>query len=198
MKLPQQQKGKLKRIFTYYFHKRGAVLILGMIFVLGAMIGTKAYSFLAAEELELLQKFIEVEEISFVQKFYQSFLPEFIQLVLLFFCGLSALGQPCAVFLIFYRGLGLGLLGTLLTSQGENEFLRYALELLPQSLLFLMIQITASREALAFSLNFFRQLLGNNKRSLSISPRVYIIRFILLLLLTAIAALAGTAINFML
>ncbi len=196
MKLQQHQKGKLKRIITYYFHKRGAVLLLGLVFILGAVIGTKTYSILSDEELNLLKKFIEAKEINFAQSFCKSLLPELLQLILLFFCGLSALGQPCAVFLLFYRGLGLGLLGTLMASQGKSEFLRYSLELLPQSLMFLMIQITASREAISFSMNFFHQLLGNNKRNMSLSPKIYFIRFLLLLLLAAIVSFAATVIYF--
>ncbi len=184
----RQQKGKLKRVLTYHFRRRGAALLLGLLFLLGAAAGTAAFTRLGSEELQLLQTLLQREQ----QDFWQRFLPEGAQLLLLFFCGFCAVGQPCGAFLLFYRGLGLGLIGTFFAAQGRSAFLHYALQLLPQSLMFLLIQMAASREAMAFSLNFLRQLLGNSPRNLSISPRIYILRFLILLLLTALAAFGGT------
>jgi len=114
---------------------------------------------------------------------------------LLFLCGFCAIGQPIALFLLLYRGLGLGIMGTFLAQQGRESFTYYALIILPQTLLLLILQLAATKESIAFSMNFLRQLLGGGGRSLSITARVYLLRFLLLFFLSIAAAFAGAVLS---
>ena len=186
------QKGSIRRMAKYHIREKGAPLLLGLLFLLGAALGTQLYPSSSEENVELLSALLDLQQDSTLLEVIQSSLfSEGVCLTLLFFCGFCAIGQPIAAFLLFYRGLGLGMTGAYLAQQGREAFTYYSLILLPQTLLFLLLQIAASREAIAFSLNFLRQLLGGGSRTFSTTARVYILRFVLLLFLMVVAAAAG-------
>ncbi len=184
--------GKVSRVLKYHVRRRGSTIFLGLLFVLGVLAGTRLYTFCDEETVKLLTALFGLQQDSTrMELFHNRFFTEAAQLFLLFFCGFCAIGQPIALFLLFYRGLGLGIMSTFLAQQGRETFSYYALIILPQTLLFLMLQITASKEAVSFSLNFLRQLLGSSGRGLSITTRVYVLRFVLLLALSLAASFLG-------
>ncbi len=185
----------LQKRLNYHIRRRGGALLCAFFFILGVFCGTRVWVRLGSKDLQLLQALLEPGELSLRNSFLRHFLPEVLQLGLLFFCGFCAIGQPAAAFLLFYRGLGLGLIGTVAAAGGESSFLNYATLQLPPSLLFLLIQMAASREAVAFSMNFLRHLLGSSSRTLTVTPRVYILRFLLLLFLCGIVAIGGTVLT---
>lgn len=175
------------RFWNYHIREKGGIVALGLIFLLGAAAGSAMLKLCSEDTILLLEKLINLPaEESFSQRFWSGFLTEGIQLLFLFVCGFCAIGQPVVLFLILYRGLGLGITGGFLAQQGREAFIYYALILMPQSLLFLTLQLIASKEALAFGVGLFRQLQGG--RNTSQTPRVYILRFLILLLMTALAA----------
>ncbi len=187
------QQGRVRRFLLYHFRKKGGTILLGLLFLAGAFVGTKIYGQCDSETVELLAALMGLQRnTTFSEAFQNGFLTEGGLMVLLFFCGFCAIGQPVAAFLLFYRGLGLGIAGTFLAQQGREAFSYYALILLPQTLLFLLLQLAATRESIAFSLNFLRQLFGSaGVKGLSVTPRVYVLRFLFLLLLSGFSAFLG-------
>ncbi len=184
-------KGQNRRVMNYHLRRRGGPLLLGLIFLAGAAGGTQLLRYCSRDTLDLLEAFLELrQETTLKELFLNSLSTELLQLLLLFFCGFCAIGQPVSVFLLFYRGLGLGMTGTYLAQQGREAFLYYGIVLLPQTLLLLVIQIIATRESIGFSMSFLRQLFGGN-RSTELPARIYILRFVILLILTTIAAGTG-------
>ena len=184
-----------RRLWRYHLRRRGGTLLFGAVFLAGTAAGTRLLGICGEETLQLIATFWELrQETSLKELFLNSFSTELIQLFLLFFCGFCAIGQPAAIFLLFYRGLGLGLTGTYLAQQGREAFLYYGLILLPQTLLQLVLQIIATRESIGFSMSFLRQLFGGN-RAAELPARVYILRFGILLILTTIVAGGGAVLT---
>ena len=184
------------RVLKYHIRQKGTAMLLGIFFLFGVLFGTQGYSFCGEEEQQLLGLLLDFRNKTFAEAFRGAVLGEGMLLLILFFSGFCALGQTAAAFLLFFRGLGLGLSGVYLAQQGRESFALYLLILLPQTLAFFLLQMTASKEAAAFSMNFLRQLLGiSNMKGLSVTPRVYILRFILLLLLCIIIAFASTVLS---
>ena len=183
----------MKRILMYHMRQKGSNVLLGGLFLAGAVIGTRMYALCSEDTLELLSALLGLQqESTLAEAFCSGFFSEGALILLLCFCGFCAIGQLVAVFLLLYRGLGLGILGTFLAQQGREAFGYYALILLPRTLLFLILQIAATRESVAFSMSFLRQLLGiSAMKGLSATPRVYLLRFGLFLLLAAVFAFAG-------
>jgi len=193
----KQDRGALRRFLRYQARQKGLSLFCGGLFLLGMILGCELYSLCSPETLDLLGLLCPgaVEE-ALWQRAQQLFLPLGLELGLLFFCGFCAIGQPVAVLALLYRGLGLGLSATYLAAQGREAFGYYLLVLLPQSLLTLLLEVVAVRESWSFSLSFFRQLWGDHTpRGLSVSPRVYCARFVLLLLLGALLSLGCAALE---
>ncbi len=182
------------RVLKYHIRQRGVTVLLGAFFLLGAVLGTRVYAFCGEEELQLLEALLGLQQSStFADAFRHHVLCESALLLLLFFSGFCALGQAVAAFLLLFRGLGLGISGIFLAQQGREAFTVYLFFLLPQTLIFFLVQMAASRETTAFSMNFLRQLLGlSSIKGLSITPRIYILRFVLLFVLNIITAFAVT------
>lgn len=188
------KRGFAARVLKYHIRQKGMTVLLGICFLLGALLGTQVYSLCSEDDLQLLEALLGLQQSStFVEVFRKHLFCEGSLLLLLFFSGFFALGQAAAAFLLLFRGLGLGISGVFLAQQGRESFAIYLLILLPQTLIFFLLQMAASRESTAFSMNFTRQLFGiNNIKGLSVTPRVYILRFLLLFLLGMIAAFAAT------
>ena len=185
------------RVLKYHIRQKGATLLLGAFFLLGALLGTQVYRFCGEEERQLLEALLSIAPNStFAEVFHRQILCEGALLLLLFLSGFCALGQSAAAFLLLFRGLGLGISGVCLAQQGRESFQLYLLILLPQTLIFFLLQLAASKEAAAFSMNFLRQLLGlSGMKGLSITPKIYILRFVLLFLLSFFAAFAVTLLS---
>lgn len=184
------------RFWNYHIREKGGIVALGLIFLLGAAAGSAMLKLCSEDTILLLEKLIKLPaKESFSQRFWSGFLTEGIQLLFLFVCGFCAIGQPVVLFLLLYRGLGLGITGGFLAQQGREAFFYYALILLPQSLLFLTLQLIASKEAIAFGVGLFRQLQGG--RNIAQTPRIYILRYALLLIFMALATFAATLLAFL-
>ena len=193
----KRDRGALRRFLRYQARQKGLNLFCGGIFLLGMILGCEVYSLCGDEALELLGLLEPgLLEAALWQRARQLFLPLGLELGLLCFCGFCAIGQPVALLALLYRGLGLGLSATYLAAQGREAFGYYLLVLLPQSLLTLLLEVVAVRESWSFSLSFFRQLWGNpGPKGLSVSPRVYCVRFGLLFVLGGLLSLGCAALE---
>lgn len=167
---------------------RGLFLLLTLLFGLAFCFGTWVYPRCSTEQREFLQAVLQLQQESRgVQVAVHCLCYEGLQLLILFFCGFCAIGQPLAIFLLGYRGLGFGLCAACFAQQGKGAYLYYLIAVLPETCLFLFLQITAIRESLSFSLFFLRPLFGiNGLRGSTVAPRIYILRFFLLFLLMSL------------
>lgn len=195
--MTRKGKSNLKRFLMYHIREKGAVVLLGLLFLAGVAAGSQIYPLCDGEQQQFLNSLFHLQQDStLMESFHSNFLSESAQLGLLFLCGFCAIGQPVAAFLLLFRGLGLGMTGACLAQQGREAFGYYALVLLPQTLLFLLLQIAATREAIAFSMGFLRQLLGmSGMRGLTVTARVYLLRFLLLFFLCILAAFGGALLS---
>lgn len=187
---------KIRKVILYHFRQKGVVLLLGIAFLLGVFVGTKLLNLCSEENLEILNEFVNLKkENTFFEILKSSIFSESCMIIFILFCGFCAVGQPLVAFTLFYRGLGLGIIGTFIIQQNENLFIYYALIIVPQTLVFLALQIAASRESIDFSRNFFHQLFSSSTKNLSISTKVYILRFVLILILMVISAFLLTCLQ---
>lgn len=200
------QRGYVKRYLLFNLREKGGTLLLGGIFLLGAIIGSQIINLGEERVVGILGTLFEggkQEGVTFLEAFLSLLTTDSMFLIALFLLGFCAIGQPFMVFLLLYQGLGFGLTGAYLLSQGKIAFVYYALALLPKMLCFLGIQIAATREAILFSLRFLQQIcpIASAKGSAQ-SVQIYIGRFVFFLLLTSAASFLGalltlTATNFL-
>ena len=197
--MKKTRKGYLKRYLLFNLREKGGVLILGGLFLLGTVLGSRLLSMEQDELYELLTALesVRTEDTEDFRTMLESgFLAGGTVILLLFFNGFCAVGQPLSAFLLFYRGLGFGLTGAYLLSQGQASFRYYIMALLPEMLFELAIQVAAARESILFSLRFLQQLLPvDNIRSEQATVRMYVARFVFFLLLTAACSFMAAALH---
>ena len=181
------------RVMKYHIQQKGITFFLGIIFVLGAYLGTRGYSLCGEEEQSLLLALLQPQNRTFSEMIRSQLMHECSLLLFLFLSGFCALGQTIAACMLLFRGLGLGISGAFLAQNGGESFQQYLTMMLPQTLILFLIQIIASKETISFSMNFLKHLMGNSTpRGSHITPRVYIVRYLLLLVLSVITVLLTT------
>ena len=98
-----------------------------------------------------------------------------------FLCGFSAAGQPFAVFLLLFRGVGLGIsTGYFYSQMGGKGVLLAMGMLLPSGALAGYALLLACREALKLSCQFFRAMTAGTVMGVR-TFRVYGVKFLILL-----------------
>ncbi|MCL2089536.1 MAG: hypothetical protein FWH14_08640 [Oscillospiraceae bacterium] len=109
-------------------------------------------------------------------------------LVLLFFSGFFAIGQPIALATPFFRGLGLGMsMGYLYANFGGRGMLFSLALIFPHALISSITLIFAAKESMRFSLGFLSRISpGNNTAMLPV--RAYVMRFVLMFMFLMAAA----------
>lgn len=122
-----------------------------------------------------------------------------ILVVITFTTGFSAIGQPLTVFIPFFRGLGLGFSMThLYWSTGLKGLLICLVLILPSALISTFAIVIAARESLKLSNFFLRYALGNSSDNDSTGIiRLYLSKFMILLVICCIGALIDSVINFL-
>ena len=189
----REKNGTIRKL-NYHARQKGWFLAFALIFMLGVVLGIRVYGYCSADNLQLLESLLQGSRNStFAQLFRRQVFCELSLLLLLFISGFCAVGQVGALLLLLFRGLGLGISAVFLAQQGRAGFINYLLFYLPTTILFLLVQVIASKETVEFSLNFLQQLFdARSTHGFSVTPRVYVIRFILLALLSVITVFAAT------
>lgn len=194
-----QQKGYIKRYLVFQFRDKAIVLLLGLVFIGGTIIGSRVTSSDSSGQIAaLLQSLLGGKGIAdWEQDFLASLLSAFggnaLLIAGLFLCGFCAVSQPIIIFILLFRGLGFGLLGGYLYGVGQKgAVLYYALVVLPEMMASVIVLVAAAREALSFTKNFLQVLLPTVQsvnRKNEIPVRAYCFRFVLILLLSAVMSL---------
>ncbi len=132
---------------------------------------------------------------SLMKSFFDAFLSGFFFLLAPYLLGYSAIGQPAAFLVPFFKGLGLGaFLGSLYRSYGFTGFLYSALLVVPYTLAALLAILVACRESVRLSNLFFSCILGNRgrERVSGSALRLYHIKFLVLLAIVVVSAVVYT------
>ena len=137
MRYPRK-KGYAGRYVRHELGKNKLNLLLGCVFLLGALVGCQ----LAGQDPETILSQLGSlfsatgQSAGFLDTVVAYFAANAVLLLILCLCGLGAVFQPLALGVLFWRGLGLGVLGVYSYSAGERAaVLYYLLVLLPQALL---------------------------------------------------------------
>lgn len=189
------QKGYLKRYLLFNIREKGGVLLLGGLFLAGAVIGIRLF-YGDDGQLQQIMESLFGTQTQVAQ--YNGFLPDFftslwgngVLLGILFLCGFCAISQPAVLFVLLFKGLGFGLTGAFLYSYGEkSSVLYYILVLLPETIISVILLVGATKESLRFTLRFVQVILpGIGQNAEETSLKIYIARFILFFILAAAAA----------
>ena len=195
MRYPRK-KGYAGRYVRHELGKNKLNLLLGCVFLLGALVGCQ----LAGQDSETILSQLGSlfsatgQSAGFLDTVVASFAANAVLLLILCLCGLGAVFQPLALGVLFWRGLGLGVLGVYSYSAGERAaVLYYLLVLLPQALLEVLLLVSAAGKSLRFSVRFFTQLLPERVTETLPAPHGslggYLAKFLIFYLLSGTAAL---------
>ncbi|AZB43420.1 stage II sporulation protein M [Bacillus sp. FJAT-42376] len=104
------------------------------------------------------------------EMFQQSFMHNIKYLGLIWILGISIIGLPIILIMLFLKGMVVGFtVGFLVNQMGWNGFLLSFVSILPQNMIMIPVFIILSAAALSFSLKLAMYLL-NRKRNLQDSP----------------------------
>ena len=114
--------------------------------------------------------------------FISSFCAEFFFLFAVYLFGFSAIGQPGSVFLLFFKGLGLGaFMGNFYASHGFRGILFCLIMILPETLIALFALFIACRESIRLSNLFFTGFLPEHEKAVTAETvKLYHVKFLVL------------------
>ena len=183
--------------FSISDSRRKSLIVLTAFSMLGIILGTVIV--LMENDLKRLfmlrvtQNMIKgVSELSFIKQLMRTFLPVALILIIQFFSGYFAFGQPFAVMTVTARGAACGMAAALTyLSMGIKGIFTVMFMILPFSLMSIAIVILGAREAAGMAwkiakFSFFREEQASPERKL------YLIKFAVLLIFSVIISLFDT------
>lgn len=105
---------------------------------------------------------------------------EILLVSIIFICGFCAIAQPIVLFVLFYQGLGYGLMaGYLFITEQKSVILYIILVLAPKMFIGAIILFLASKDSIKYSMNYFSVLTGNyDKKKATFPTTGYCMNFI--------------------
>lgn len=178
--------------------------VILIIFLVGMIYGAFLISFSEQgvhEQFQFLtQRFVEKRSAqSVIYTFFGSLGSNLLILSLIFILGFCAIGQPFSLFLTLFQGLGLGASIAHLYSNSGMQGILFALAIIiPQAIITSITLFLACRESVRFSNKLFFQMIPNKfEVSMDGSLRMYIIRFLVLVVFNFVAAIVDTLCTFL-
>ncbi len=183
---------------------RIVVLLFGVI-ILGVFSGTLLYCS-RDDKLIFLSEFMcncfirTTETKSIIDVFTDAVSWTSALVILQFLLGFCAISQVVEISVLFYRGITLGISFAYTYSMyGKSAFGILLLMVLPHALITSVVLVLASREALRFSNSYICCLSGNVDDDMHESNlRLYVIRFIVLMLMVVVSAVIDSVITYLL
>ena len=173
-------------------------VFLTALFILGMIYGVLLIS-AEGRTLEALRLFTGeytdgLREKTLLQSFGDSFGSVFLFVLIPYLLGYSAIGQPAALLLPFFKGLGLGaFLGSLYQEYGFQGLGYSALIIVPYTLPALLGLFVACRESIRLSNLFFSGFSSKEPGSVTRSViKLYNIKFLVLCVIVLISAVIHT------
>lgn len=195
---------KRKSFVSIRLKKISFLKIIVILFFLGMIYGALLIGLGQAQTQEqlsfLTEQFINKRaEQSIFYTFIGSFNSSAVLLLGSFLLGLSAVGQPGALALPVFNGLGLGLsMAYLYSTQGFQGILFTLVLILPSAIISTIALVLATNESVRFSNSIFRMLFpGKYEAPSSNHLKLYLMRFGVLLLFDVAAALVDSVFTFL-
>jgi len=194
------RKQGIKTLFIEHIKEHSSTyLFVFVLFVMGVIFGAIIVNSMNTTQKEDLYYYLslffgQVSEgnlASSSEMFQQSFFHNLKYLGLMWVLGISIIGLPVILIMLFLKGMVIGFtVGFLVNQMGWNGFLLSFVSVLPQNLLLIPSFIIISATAIVFSLKLIKQLF---MKRLKESPMRlfarYAIIFIIIMVLTAVAAI---------
>lgn len=175
------------------FQANGLLIVLTTLFISGLVVGALCVRTAEGEVLgkmtQLFQNYTQVRsQQSMFQNFSNSFIAGAIGILLLYLLGLTAWGAPLILCIPAFEGMGIGMTsGTLYADYGWPGFGYSALIIVPGALISTIAILLSARESIRYSTDIFLEhcLLHTSRHQ---PFKNYSIKFLILLLLVAVAA----------
>ncbi len=199
--LPSGGMAAIRRVFRR--NKIMSVLLVSFLVAMlyGSVLISQADESLKNKLVFLTQEYLSIRgEQSVLSTFLTSISTLSIYLVSGFLLGFFAFGQPCCIFIILFRGFGLGLSMGQIYLDYQAQGVVYCLVLIvPAAVLFTLILTAALKDSIQLS-NLFLAVLfprfGNLAAQESLL-KVYTIRYLVYFLLTFLIAALESGMNFL-
>lgn len=171
----------------------GLLIVLTTLFISGLVVGAlcvrTAEGELLGKMTQLFQNYTQIRaQQSMFQNFSNSFIAGAIGILLLYLLGLTAWGTPFILCIPAFEGMGIGMAsGTLYADYGWPGFGYSALIIIPGALISTIAILLSARESIRYSADIFLEhcLLRTSRHQ---PFKNYSIKFLILLLLVAVAA----------
>lgn len=185
------------RIKQHINENRWQYYILTLLFVLGTIAGNYPISYLEdgvkSHLLDLIDNYLrsELTDTITVSFWAAAFINQFKTLLIIWFLGLTVIGLPLILGIIFVRGFSLGFtIGFLVQEKAGAGVLISLLSVIPQNLVYIPLLIVWSMVAMNFSIYLVR---GRTAMNLSLGKSLAV--YTGLLVICSVILLAGSLIE---
>ncbi len=176
--------------------------LLAALYFAGVFLGVILYGTLSGEQLDALNGLTGSFVIgrlnhTFWETLVNSFSGAFLLLTACFWLGFSAAAQPIELLVPAFRGLGAGVsLSGMYGSFGLAGVGMSAVLIIPGAVLSAFALIIAARESLELSGKIFLSVFGRTVSGEAIDFRLYITKFVILLIILMVSSLADSLATF--
>ena len=193
-----------KAFFSLYLKKINLIKLLFVLFVLGMIYGAALIGLNQDEALAqlggVMQRFISKRaEQSVIITLISSFSSSMVLITILFLIGFFSIGQPIALLIPVFQGLGVGLsTAYLYSSRGFGGVLFCLLLILPSAFISTFALILGSRESIRFSSKNLKTLFPQKfNQNMKGELGLYLKRFAALTFFQAISAIVDAICTFL-
>lgn len=189
---------------SFHLKKINFIKIIFILFLLGMIYGALLMGLSDEQTLNALsfltEQFVNKRaEQSIIITFFSSFSSSILLLLALFLVGFCAIGQPFALFIPVFHGLGLGMsMAYMYATQGLQGVLFSILLILPQAAISTFAIILGTRESVRFSNMFFHYFMPDKYESPQTGAlKLYLTKFAVLTGFIALSALVDSICTFL-
>ncbi|MCD7033282.1 stage II sporulation protein M [Metabacillus sp. GX 13764] len=195
---------QIKGLFTKHIREHSSIYVfVFVLFLMGVIFGAvivNSMTFSQKEDLYfyLSRFFGQVSEgkvATSADMFQQSFLHNVKYLGLMWILGISIIGLPVILIMLFLKGIVVGFsVGFLVNQMGWKGFLLSFVSVFPQNILMIPAFIIMSTAGIAVSLKIFRQLFLKKKSTLE-SPYQFFVKYAIVLGVICLMILAASSLE---
>ena len=170
-------------ISKYIFH-----IIFGFVFIVGVFFGSQVTSVVSDKTGEFIMSILGLE-VDITSKYVFSnvivgaFFSQLLLVGILFISGLCALGQPFCFFVLFYQGLGFGMVASYCYEIGTSQQISYLIMVVaPRMLMSVLLLIMSAKESVKMSTAIAAVTFGRQREFSPVQVKIYFARYLVLLL----------------
>jgi len=182
-----------------YKFKENSFIILGIAVIFGIAVGTFFQTVSADCSQPLIHQYFApiYSGNTVLEVFRNTFVSSAVFTAIAFLIGTSAVGLPFGIAMLIYRGFGIGVSSTLMFAlNGKGAFPAVAIMILPKAMAVTVVSVLAVRELIRSSSRLFVFWKDGNDEGERKTVRLYIVKFIVLIVISIIIAAADSVINY--